>query len=159
MSVLQDLAVGRIKVTEAATLMGLGRRSRLLKKALATNLRPLFIGSDAIRRWCVRGGDNRTGELFSYVDLKARVRRDHPLRAIRTIVNEAPSALRSIRRLGGRRTAPTRIENRHRCLVGKQLGPCLKRHEEALVQRAQMEGRMSTQSASVDRSRWMPWRA
>jgi len=41
----------------------------------------------------VRGGDNRTGKLFSYVDLEARVRRDHPLRAIRTIVNEALSAL------------------------------------------------------------------
>jgi transposase len=37
----------------------------------------------------VRGGDNLTGELFSYVDLEARVRRDHPLRAIRVIVNEA----------------------------------------------------------------------
>jgi transposase len=31
--------------------------------------------------------------LFSYVDLEARVRRDHPLRAIRTIANEALSAL------------------------------------------------------------------
>ncbi|MDA9431436.1 transposase [Bradyrhizobium sp. CCBAU 51627] len=41
----------------------------------------------------MRGGDNRTGELFSYVDLEARVRRDHPLRAIRTIVNEALSTL------------------------------------------------------------------
>jgi hypothetical protein len=41
----------------------------------------------------VRGGDNRTGKLFSYVDLEDRVRRDHPLRAIRTIVNEALSAL------------------------------------------------------------------
>jgi transposase len=41
----------------------------------------------------VRGGDNRTGELFSYVDLEARVRRDHPLRTIRTIVNEALSML------------------------------------------------------------------
>jgi transposase len=41
----------------------------------------------------VRGGDNRTGKLFSYVDLEARVRRDHPLRAIRTIVNEALAAL------------------------------------------------------------------
>ena len=37
----------------------------------------------------MRGGDDRTGELFSYVDLEARVRRDHPLRAIRVIVNEA----------------------------------------------------------------------
>ncbi|MGY3372003.1 transposase [Bradyrhizobium sp. GM2.4] len=41
----------------------------------------------------MRGGDNRTGELFSYVDLEARVRRDHPLRAIRMIVNEALAAL------------------------------------------------------------------
>ncbi len=41
----------------------------------------------------MRGGDNLTGKLFSYVDLEARVRRDHPLRAIRTIVNEALAAL------------------------------------------------------------------
>ena len=41
----------------------------------------------------MRGGDNRTGELFSYVNLEVRVRRDHPVRAIRTIVNEALSAL------------------------------------------------------------------
>ena len=41
----------------------------------------------------MRGDDNRTGKLFSYVDLEARVRRDHPLRAIRTIANEALSAL------------------------------------------------------------------
>ena len=37
----------------------------------------------------MRGGDVRTGELFSYVDLEARVRKDHPLRAIRQVVNEA----------------------------------------------------------------------
>ncbi|MER8931292.1 IS5 family transposase [Mesorhizobium sp. M0859] len=41
----------------------------------------------------MRGGDGQTGELFSYVDLEARVRRDHPLRRIRAIVNEALSAL------------------------------------------------------------------
>jgi transposase len=41
----------------------------------------------------VRGGDERSGELFSYVDLEARVRRDHPLRVIRGIVNEALLAL------------------------------------------------------------------
>ncbi len=34
----------------------------------------------------MRGSDVRTGELFSYVDLEDRVRRDHPLRAIRQIV-------------------------------------------------------------------------
>jgi transposase len=36
----------------------------------------------------VRGTDERSGALFSYVDLEARVRPDHPLRAIREIVNE-----------------------------------------------------------------------
>jgi transposase len=36
-------------------------------------------------------GDDRSGELFSYVDLEGRVRRDHP--AIRVIVNEALTAL------------------------------------------------------------------
>ena len=41
----------------------------------------------------MRGGDDRTGELFSYVDLEARVRRDYPLRAIRVVVNEALAAL------------------------------------------------------------------
>ncbi|RUY13257.1 MAG: hypothetical protein EOQ50_28035 [Mesorhizobium sp.] len=29
----------------------------------------------------MRDGDDRSGELFSYVDLEARVRRNHPLQA------------------------------------------------------------------------------
>ena len=41
----------------------------------------------------MRGGDERSGELFSYVDLEARVRKDHPLRVIREIVNAALAAL------------------------------------------------------------------
>jgi len=41
----------------------------------------------------MRGGDERTGELFSYVDLEKRVRSDHPLRAIRALVNEALATL------------------------------------------------------------------
>ena len=41
----------------------------------------------------MRGGDDRSGELFSYVDLEKRVRADHPLRAIRSMVNEALAAL------------------------------------------------------------------
>src|SRR6202030_708212 len=39
------------------------------------------------------GGDERSGSLFSYVDLEARVGRGHPLRTIRGIVNEALAAL------------------------------------------------------------------
>ena len=41
----------------------------------------------------MRGSDERTGSLFSYVDLEARVRADHPLRAIREIANAALSDL------------------------------------------------------------------
>jgi transposase len=37
----------------------------------------------------MRGFDERSGSLFSYVDLEARVRSDHPLRAIRAVVNGA----------------------------------------------------------------------
>jgi transposase len=41
----------------------------------------------------MRGGDEQSGSLFSYVDLEARVGRDHPLRSFRAIVNEALAAL------------------------------------------------------------------
>jgi transposase len=41
----------------------------------------------------MRGTDERTGSLFSYVDLEARVRGDHPLRTIRGIANAALSDL------------------------------------------------------------------
>lgn len=37
----------------------------------------------------MRGSDERAGFLFSYVDLEARVRSDHPLRPIREIANAA----------------------------------------------------------------------
>ncbi|WP_442865012.1 IS5 family transposase [Bosea sp. NBC_00550] len=43
----------------------------------------------------MRGTDERTGALFSYVDLEARVPAGHPLRAIRSLVNEALSAMGS----------------------------------------------------------------
>ena len=41
----------------------------------------------------MRGEDERGGGLFSYVDLEARVPADHPLRAIRVLVDEALAAL------------------------------------------------------------------
>src|SRR3974390_52665 len=41
----------------------------------------------------MRGGDERSGSLFSYVDLEARVGKDHPLRTIRVVVNEELAAL------------------------------------------------------------------
>src|ERR1700722_6996551 len=43
----------------------------------------------------MRGTDERSGLLFSYVDLESRIRRDHPLRAIREIANEALATLAS----------------------------------------------------------------
>ena len=41
----------------------------------------------------MRGTEDLSGSLFSYVDLESRVRADHPLRAIRTVVNEALAGL------------------------------------------------------------------
>jgi transposase len=41
----------------------------------------------------MRGSDERSGELFSYVDLEDRVPAAHPLRLIRRIVNEVLAAL------------------------------------------------------------------
>ena len=43
----------------------------------------------------MRGEDERSGSLFSYVDLEARVGQSHPLRIIRALVNEALAALAS----------------------------------------------------------------
>jgi transposase len=44
----------------------------------------------------MRGSDERTGSLFSYVNLEARVRGDHPLRPIRGIANAALSELSKV---------------------------------------------------------------
>lgn len=41
----------------------------------------------------MRGSDERSGSLFSYVDIEARVRRDHPLRTIRAVVEGALAAM------------------------------------------------------------------
>ena len=41
----------------------------------------------------MRGSDAVTGTMFSYVDLESRVRRDHPLRTIRGIVNEVLASM------------------------------------------------------------------
>ena len=41
----------------------------------------------------MRGTDEGSGSLFSYVDLEARVPKDHALRTIREIVNGALSEL------------------------------------------------------------------
>jgi hypothetical protein len=46
---------------------------------------PVFL---AEREAGMRGSDERSGELFSYVDLEDRVPAQHPLRLIRRIVNE-----------------------------------------------------------------------
>ena len=41
----------------------------------------------------MRGADETSGSLFSYVDLEARIPARHPLRTIRQVVNEALASL------------------------------------------------------------------
>jgi transposase len=41
----------------------------------------------------VRGEDQRSGSLFSYIDIEKRVRRNHPLRTIKVVVDEALAGL------------------------------------------------------------------
>jgi transposase len=41
----------------------------------------------------MRGSDEQTGSLFSYVSCEARVPADHPLRLIRAVVDEALDVL------------------------------------------------------------------
>lgn len=41
----------------------------------------------------MRGTDETSGSLFSYVDLEARVPARHPLRKIRQVVNDALASL------------------------------------------------------------------
>jgi transposase len=41
----------------------------------------------------MRGTDEASGSLFSYVDLEARIPARHPLRMIRQVVNEALASL------------------------------------------------------------------
>lgn len=66
--------------------------NRLLKKSLAGldwEWFSRFIESGV----GMRGTDEQTGSLFSYVDLESRVRGVHPLRLIRGIANAALSDL------------------------------------------------------------------
>ncbi len=41
----------------------------------------------------MRGSDERTGSLFSYVGIEGRLRSDHPLRAIRVLTDETLAAM------------------------------------------------------------------
>jgi transposase len=49
----------------------------------------------AAMEWAMRGADNQSGALFSYVNLEERVPAGHPLRVIKTIVDDALISLDS----------------------------------------------------------------
>jgi transposase len=56
----------------------------------------------------MRGEDQRSERLFSYVGLEARIPADHPLRAIRTLTDEALTGLsRDFNRLYAREGRPS----------------------------------------------------
>jgi hypothetical protein len=53
----------------------------------------MILSMRAFPEGAMRGSDQRSGELFSYVDLEKRVRLDHPLRAIGVLTDTALEAL------------------------------------------------------------------
>jgi len=63
----------------------------------------------------MRGSDERSGSLFSYVDVESRIRQDHPLRRIQEIANTALKAMDGdfealyARRFGRPSIAPERL--------------------------------------------------
>ena len=63
----------------------------------------------------MRGWDERSGSLFSYVNLEARVGKDHPIRIICGVVNEALAALRASSRRYTRGAAAPRYRRRSCC--------------------------------------------
>jgi len=54
----------------------------------------------------MRGTDERTGSLFSYVDIEARVAADHPLRAIQELADGALARLDRVFAVPGRMSRP-----------------------------------------------------
>jgi hypothetical protein len=50
-------------------------------------------GGDAIRLTCMRGDERIQDGMFSYVSLEQRVPQDHPLRAVRKLVDAVLGAL------------------------------------------------------------------
>ncbi len=58
----------------------------------------------------MRGSDNQQGSMFSYVDLEQRIPKDHPLRRIRSLVDEAlmqlSESFEGIYASGGRPSIP-----------------------------------------------------
>ena len=68
----------------------------------------------------MRGSDATSGSLFSYVDLEQRVPAAHPLRTIRTIVNDVLGSLdaefeRLYEGTGRQSIAPERLLKRRQC--------------------------------------------
>src|SRR5439155_15429437 len=49
--------------------------------------------ASCVRNECMRGVDHQQSQMFSYLSPEQRVRKDHPLRAIRTIVDEVLRSL------------------------------------------------------------------
>jgi hypothetical protein len=66
---------------------------RCARFSVHENLDVILFSPARVRGPNMRGADERSGSLLSYVDLEARVGRNHPLRMIRTIVNEALARL------------------------------------------------------------------
>src|SRR5262252_562113 len=105
----------------------------------------------------MRGLDQRTGELFSYVDLEKRVPAKHPLRLVRSVVNEVLAALdsdfsRSYADSGRPSIAPERLL---RALLLQAFYTI--RSERQLMEHPKLRGLLSDEHFSVDGTQIAAW--
>src|SRR3982074_1961005 len=105
----------------------------------------------------MRGSDERTGELFSYVDLEKRVPAKHPLRLVRGVVNEVLAALdRDFSKAYADKTHANTYERRYRGALLLQAFYSIAREGQLMEQLALLSSSPRMVATRRARIKWVP---
>jgi hypothetical protein len=102
----------------------------------------------------MRGTDEATGSLFSYVDLEERIPARHPLRKVREIVNDALASMGQDRWRHGaddasrRRKGPRAVHAHHGGLQSRPVAPPVDRMKPRVVAASMPTRVLKTPSSS-----------
>lgn len=104
----------------------------------------------------MRGTDEKSGSLFSYVGLEERIPARHPLRKIRQVVKDALATPAIRNHLSVRRQALTDVVSQENILVSKTKGPSFRQFPCTLLVRCQRKLGIKVRDCGyVDRTRDM----